>query len=104
MDVPGPYGVIAAPNASRLRGKLLSIKPGPGGQGSTLELKVEEAHDVGELANFAKGRVGEVISVLVPPGTKHKFKAKDQVELQVKFEGDARGGEFFLSEGKARKL
>jgi hypothetical protein len=101
---PDAYGVPAAPNESVVRGALEGAGPSPEGQGRLWELKVEETDDVGGMRNFARPRVGEVISVLVPPGEGRGIKEGDRVEARLSYEGDERGGSFFLKEGGARKL
>ena len=101
---PEMYGVPAAPNACLERGRLESVKPGPEGQGHVWELLVEETEDENDLPNFARSRRGEVVSVLVPPGEGARLKKGDRVEARLSFEGDERGGTFFLKEGGTRKL
>jgi hypothetical protein len=104
FERPDAYGVPAAPNASVVRGTITSAGPAPGGEGRVWELKVEETDDVGEMRNFARTRVGEEISVLVPPGEAKGLKKGDRVEAHLSYEGDERGGTFLLKEKGARKL
>lgn len=101
---PEAYGVQAAPNECRVRGAITGVGPSPEGEGRVWELKVEEAEDVGDMRNFARTRVGETVNVFVPPGEAGKLKKGDRVEAHVSYEGDARGGMFFLKERSARKL
>lgn len=104
FERPDTYGVPAAPNECVVRGPVKSVGPSPGGEGHLWELKVEEADDVGGMRNFARARVGEEISVLVPPGEAKGIKKGDRVEARLSYEGDERGGTFLLKEGGARKL
>lgn len=99
---PDTYGVPAAPNECVVRGHVKSVGPSPEGEGRLWGLEVEEADDVSGMRNFA--RVGEEISVFVPPGEAKGIKKGDRVEAHVSYEGDERGGTFFLKEGRARKL
>lgn len=101
---PDTYGVPAAPNECVVRGPVKSVGPAPEGEGRVLVLKVEEADDVGGMRNFARARVGEEISVLAPPGGAKGVKKGDRVEARVSYEGDERGGAFFLKDGRARKF
>jgi hypothetical protein len=104
FERPEMYGVPAAPNDCVVRGRLERVGPGPGGQGRAWELKVEETDDVEGRPNFARSRLGDVVSVLVPPGQGKGFKKGDRVEARLTYEGDERGGSFFLCGGEARKL
>jgi hypothetical protein len=104
FERPDTYGVPAAPNECLVRGHVKSVAPSPEGDGRLWELKVEEAEDVGGMRNFALSRVGEEISVSVPPGEAKGVKKGDRVEARLSYEGDERGGIFFLKEKGARKL
>lgn len=104
FERPDMYGVPAAPNECLVRGRVHQVGPAPEGEGRILELKVEEAEDIGGMPNFARTRVGETINVFVPPGEAKGLKKGDHVEAHVSFEGDERGGMFFLKEKGARKL
>ena len=104
FERPDTFGVPAAPNECVVRGRISRVGPSPEGEGRIWELKVEEAEDVGGMRNFARTRVGEEISVLVPPGEAKGLKKGDRVEARLSYEGDERGGTFFLKEKGARKL
>ena len=104
MDRPESLGVPAAPNASRVRGRLVSIRPGPEGQGAIWEIAVAESEDVDNLPNFGRVQIGRTISVYVHPGSSHALAENDAVEARVAFQGDERGGAFFLIEDDARRL
>ena len=104
MYEPEPMGVQAAPNESRVRGRLLSITPGEAGQGTTWKLKVEKSLDVDDLPNFARAHTGKTIEILIPPELKHHLAKGDAIEARVCYDGDERGGAFFLIDGDVRKL
>jgi hypothetical protein len=98
MDEPKPYGVPAAPNESVIRGKLVQVRPAPGGAGSIWDVEVIESRDVEPLANFTRSRVGESIAVYVHPDLKKKLEPGDLIEARVFFQGDERIGVFFLKD------
>jgi hypothetical protein len=104
MEISQPYGISAAPNACKVKGELLSRKKGPDGHSEIWKVKVEATENVEELPNFAKSRVGEVITVVIPPDTKHKLAEGDRLNAKLAFEGSEHGGEFFLQGGQVRKL
>ena len=85
------------PNESKVRGRLLSIKPETGGEGSVWEIAVEKAEDVGDKPNFAKSHVGETISVYVNPEDEHSIAEQDEIEAHISYRGDEHGGRFALS-------
>lgn len=91
------------PNASKVRGKLISIKPEPDGYGSNWEIEVDHADNVGNLPNFARSHVGQIISVYVHPELKHDLMEKDKLEARVTYRGDERSGRFALIEDDVRK-
>jgi hypothetical protein len=101
---PEPMGVPAAPNASRVRGRLLSIEPGEEGQGTIWKVKVDASLDVDKLPNFARAHIGKVIEIIVPPDCRHKVVRGYNIEARVAYDGDERGGAFFLIENDVRKL
>lgn len=96
MDESGAYNVSAAPNESVIRGRVLRVQPAPGGTGTVWDVELEEAEYVGDLANLARSRVGECISIYVHPDLKVKIKEGDLIEARIFYEGDERGGVFFL--------
>ncbi len=96
MDESKSYGVPAAPNESVVRGRVLRVQPAPGGTGTVWDVELEEAECVGDLANLAQSRVGECISIYVHPDLKVEIKEGDLIEARIFFEGDERGGVFFL--------
>ncbi|HYP01978.1 MAG TPA: hypothetical protein VER76_17440 [Pyrinomonadaceae bacterium] len=104
MEIPERYGVSAAPNACKVKGELLSRKTGPDGQSEIWKVKVEASENVEELPNFAESRVGEIITVIIPPDTEHKLAEGDRLKAKLAFEGSEHGGEFFLQGGQVRKL
>lgn len=104
MDHQQPRGVPTAPNESIVCGKLVEIGAGPDGVGSTWKVHVDDSRNVGQLRNVAGARVGETIIIYVHPDMKKEFAAGDSVEVNVSFEGDERGGAFFLLGDKVRKL
>jgi hypothetical protein len=98
------YAVRAAPNESRIRGRLVKVAPGPEGVGELWKVKVDESEDIGGMSNFGRARVGETISVFVHPYLKRRFSESDQIEARISFQGDEAGAEFFLIGNDVRKL
>lgn len=90
------YGVSAAPNEGRVRGKLLEVEAGPEGVGAIWKVTVSETEDVGKLPNFARDLVGKVISIYIHPYLKKKFSKFDSIDARISFQGDEKGGDFFL--------
>ncbi|MGA9995872.1 MAG: hypothetical protein WBP93_10675 [Pyrinomonadaceae bacterium] len=85
------------PNESKVRGRLLSIKPEADGEGSVWEIAVEAAEDVDNTPNFAKSHVGETIKVYVNAEDEHSIAEQDEIEAHVSYRGDEHGGRFALS-------
>jgi hypothetical protein len=98
MDEPKPYAVPAAPNESVIHGKVVQVRPAPGGAGTIWDVEVIESKDVEPRANFTRSRVGESIAVYVHPDLKKKIEPGDLVKARVFFQGDERSGVFFLKD------
>ena len=97
-------GAQVKPNASKVRGKLVGIKPEPDGYGANWEIAVDEANDVDDLPNFARSHIGKVIDVYVHPELKSDLIEKDNLEVRVTYRGDERGGRFALIDNDVHKL
>jgi hypothetical protein len=97
-------GVNVAPNESKVRGKIVKIEPGPEGVGSIWRIEVTETQDVNNLPNFARRHIGKVISVFVHPEMKKEVRESDLIEAQISFQGDERGGAFFLINDNVNRL
>ena len=97
-------GVPVVPNASKVRGSLVRIKPEPGGRGSIWEITVDEARDIEGLPNFARAHIGEMIQVYVHQELLHKLAESDELEARIAYRGDERGGRFVLIEDDVHKL
>ena len=104
MAKPESSRVPVVPNESTVRGRIVRVSPGPGGQGSVWKVAVKEAKSVGGLPNFARDRVGETINVHTNPQADLNLTEADEVEARVAFRGDERGGRFVLVGDDARKL
>ena len=104
MDLQQPRGVPAAPNESVVRGTVVEIEAGPDGVGSIWKVHVDETHDVGQLRNLTRAHIGETIVIYVHPDMRKEFTAGDTIEVNVSFQGDERGGAFFLMGDKVHKL
>ncbi len=96
--------VSVVPNASKVRGVLLQIKPEPDGWGSVWELALNNTCSIPELPNFVNDYVGRIIEVFVPPRPRHNVKERDEIEAKVAFRGDEKSGRFVLVEGEAHKV
>lgn len=97
-------GVPAAPNESKVRGRIVDIEPGPEGIGSIWKVEVNESLDVGILPNFTRAYIGKVISIFIHPNMKETLKVSDWVEARISFQGDERCGAFFLIDDDVHKL
>jgi hypothetical protein len=97
-----PSGVPAAPNETKVRGKVVSVEPGPEGVGSAWQVELHEADDVGDMPNMARARVGDTITVLVHPKVKESPAEGEAIQAQITYQGDERGGAFFLSPDDVR--
>ncbi len=104
MTKPEPSMAPVVPNASTVYGRIVGVKPEPDGYGSVWDISVKEAHDVGDLPNFAQDQVGNTIQVYIHPHLDLNLKEADEVKARVAFRGDERGGRFVLIEDDARKL
>lgn len=104
MDELEGFSVPAAPNESVIRGKVVRIRPTPEGLGTIWDVELAEAEGVGSLANLALSRVGETVSVYIHPDLKVKIREGDLIEARILFQGDERGGAFFLKGQDVRRL
>src|SRR4051794_3500830 len=96
MDDPKPVCVPVAPNESLIRGRIAKIEPAPGGVGTVWSVELEGSTDLPGASNIARHHVGSILPVLVHPGLKGTFQVGAVVEARVSYEGDERGGAFFL--------
>jgi hypothetical protein len=99
-----PSSVQAAPNQSLVIGKILSIAPLKDEPGFIWEILVEEVESERKMADFAANRKGLRIEVLVRPDFEHNMKAGDKISARITFQGDERGGTFFLVKDEAQKI
>jgi hypothetical protein len=104
MEKSSPQGVPAAPNESIVRGEVVEVTPVPEGMGAICKVRLQAARDVGDLANLAASRVGEVVEVYVHPKVKGRLKEGDQIEAHISYMGDERGGGFYLKGDQVRNL
>ncbi|HKV11830.1 MAG TPA: hypothetical protein VJ725_27035 [Thermoanaerobaculia bacterium] len=104
MDEPENFRVPAAPNESVVRGRVVRIRPTPEGLGAIWDVELKEAEEVENLANLARSRVGETVSIYIHPDLKVKIRVEDFIEARILFQGDERGGAFFLKGQDVRPL
>ncbi len=97
-------GMPVIPNASLVRGRLLSVKPDPSGRGFQWAIVVEEARDIAGMPNFVREYVGKTISVHVQPEVKPGLVAHDLLEARLAYRGDERGGLFITVGDEIRKV
>lgn len=100
MDEQQLRGITAAPNESKVCGALVKVERGPEGVGYVWKIRVDESYDINGLPNFTKDRVGKIIPIYVPPEMGKDYKEADMVKVHVSFQGDERGGAFFLVENR----
>ena len=99
-----PSSVQAAPNQSLVKGKLLNIAPLKDEPGFVWEILVQDVETEPNAADFAARHKGQRIEVFVRPDFQHNMAAGDQVSARVTFQGDERGGAFFLVKDQAQKI
>ena len=104
MPDPKFSGVPVVPNASVVRGRLLSVKADSSDHGSEWSVAVDEARDVANLPNFVQDYVGKTITVHVHSELKPALAEQDRFEARIAFRGDERGGLFTIIEDDVRKL
>lgn len=90
------HAVPVVPNASQIRGQLRQIRPEPDGRGAVWTIRVDAAHDVEGMPNFARAYVGQPIEVYVHPELRPMLTEQNSLEARVAFRGDERGGRFVL--------
>ncbi|RDV16873.1 hypothetical protein DXT99_01805 [Pontibacter diazotrophicus] len=88
--------VPSAPNESIIQGTILDIQRCPEGLGFVWQVKVIESQDVIEYANFATRHIGKEINILIHPELKKFFVVGDKIVAHIFFQGDEKGGAFFL--------
>jgi hypothetical protein len=97
-------GVPVVPNASLVRGRILSIKPCRESGSSDCALAVDEAGNVAGLPNFVREFIGKTITVRLPAELGTGFVAQDHLELRISFRADERGGLFTVIDDDIRKV
>ena len=100
--MPPGAGVPAAPNESWIRGRIVSVRPAPGGVGAVWEIELTESRAEGSMHDLARSRVGTGITVYVHPGLRLHPRTGMTVEARVRFQGDETGGAFFVMGQDAR--
>ncbi|QMU30522.1 hypothetical protein [Adhaeribacter radiodurans] len=98
------HSVPSAPNQSIIQGQILKIEKGPEGIGNAWSVKVEVTQDVSGYANFANRYLGKEITILVHPEMKKAFHIQDKIKASIFFQGDERGGSFFLIGDKVEMI
>jgi hypothetical protein len=96
VNRPKPFYVPAPPNESIIRGRIVHVQPAPGGIGFVWEVEVSASGNVGDLPNLTQSHVGKSILVYVHPELRERFDEGEFIEARVFFQGDERGGAFFL--------
>jgi hypothetical protein len=96
--------IPVVPNASLVRGRLLSVKPWPGGPGTEWAIVVDGAQDVAGLPNFVRDYVGKTINVRVRSEIKPPVPEHHSLEARIAYRGDERGGLFTLVGNEAREV
>jgi hypothetical protein len=104
MMAPPKRQAPVVPNASRVRGRLVHIRPDPAGDGTIWELAVAEALDIDDLPNFVATAAGQTISVYVHAGIRAALHEADSIEARVAYRGDQHGGRFALVGDDVRRL
>jgi hypothetical protein len=97
MSTYEPAGVPAAPNQSRITARVERVGPAPGGVGAVWEVQLRRAAaEPAGMANLARSHVGRRVTIYVHPGFKQAVGPGDVIDALVTYQGDERGGAFFL--------
>lgn len=99
-----PTRVSVVPNASRVRGTLLAVRPNVSGRGYLWDIAVEQTFDVEGLPNFVAPQVGKTIHAYVHPRLRSPVHTGEALEARIAFRGDERGGRFVLVEDDVRPI
>src|SRR5688572_19889835 len=92
------FYVQAAPNKSKIQGKIVKIEKDKESMAEIWEVKVEKSFDVEKAPNFTKSRTGNSIKICLPLDKKSKFKEGDLIEAVIFYQGDETGGVFFVDD------
>lgn len=104
MDHSAPRGISAAPNESIVRGRIGRVEPLPEGVGARWDLEVTASEPVGAHPDFARARIGTSIRIYVHPGVTQHFEPGEVIEARVTYQGDERGGAFFVKGDAVRRV
>jgi hypothetical protein len=104
MNPTKPSPAPAAPNECLILGRIAKVDPAPGGVGTVWSVELEGTTDLPGAPNFARRASTSVIRVLVHPGLKETFEPEAVVEARVSYQGDERGGAFFLMGQDVRRV
>ncbi len=91
------FNVQAAPNESKIQGKIVKIKKDLESMAEIWQVKIEKSFDVKGMLNFTKSRLGDSIKIYVPLDKESKFKEGNFIEAIVTYQGDETGGVFFIA-------
>jgi len=95
--------VSAKPNATRVRGRIISVDSLPEKRGYVWKVAIDEASTIGDQPGFALQRVGQEIDIYAPP-TAPALGDDDKIEATVTYVGDERGGDFLLYQNDVSML
>jgi hypothetical protein len=96
------FNVQAAPNKSRIRGKVVKIVKDKKLGAKLWQVKVEESYDVNGMPNFTKSRVGDFIKIYTAIDDKSAVKVGEGIEISVTYQADETGGVFFIADNDAQ--
>jgi hypothetical protein len=98
------FNVQAAPNESKIQGKIVKINKDTESMSQVWDVKIEKSVDVKGMPNFTKSRLGNSVKIYLPLDIKGKFKKGDLIEASVTFQGDEAGGVFFAVDDEIQKV
>ena len=99
----GPARAPVMPNAGRIRGQVVSVRPEADGRGTTWEVAIRDVQDVPGMANFARSYQGGTVALFVHPGLTGRAGVHDTITAKVAFRGDEHGGRFVVVDDDLHK-
>ena len=103
MDVVNSCRVGVVPNQSLIRGKVVAVRPEPGGYGQTVEVEVANAERVGDLPSFIHQVAGQRLLFYISE-TDLDLHPGDCIEAKATYRGGASGGQYSLLPDDIKRL
>lgn len=95
MHVANTSRVGSIPNRSIVRGRIVGIRPEPGGYGRTVELEIIGSESIRDMANFVRNEPGKRVSFYLSENNVD-LHIGDRIEAKATFRGGPGGGRYSL--------